>query len=886
MRSSPSNLSSRLALLVAACLPLASATAAFPQLKLEVVCQNQLYAPVTMVSPLDGSGRMMVGEQRGRIRIFRNGMLEPTPFLDLGAKLCTERAGYDERGLLGMAFHPGFSTSVSPGFRKFYIFYIANSPLAPGVTADPVDSREVISEFQVSATNPDVADLASERVLLTWDKPQFNHAGGGLEFGPDGYLYFTVGDGGSSQDNFAGHTGGSTTRPAGAMGNAQDLTKLFGKMHRIDPLGTNGPGGQYGIPADNPFAAGAGGARREIYAYGLRNTWRFSFDSRTGGTNRLIAADVGQGEVEEIDIITKGANFGWRNREGSFVPTFSTGAPAIVGTVTDPIAQYAHPGVIKGSPALPQYGVSVAGGYIYRGSAIPALVGKYVFGDYSVSTTAPNGPMLGLEETSPGVWAMSQLDILGSNPIGKYIYAFGQDQAGELYVLTNQIRAVTGVDPTTGFPSGAILKIVPVPTTTAVTLTATKDNTIFGGDLEQSLSNGAGDWFFAGSTDPSKNSGAVRRALVSWNLTSVPVGSTVATAAVTLKMDRTISPAYSFSLHKLNTAWGEGTANAAVQEGDGIAASATDATWLKPIFGQIPLWTNPGGDYVLTPSASLSVAAETNYTWSAPGLAKDATGWVNASTTNFGWLLKADQESVTTTGSGTAGQFTVTVADSIDLRDGMVVAGTGIGTAAKIATGGINTTTQVLTLTVANASAVSGSLIFAAPSAKRFAARTATLATARPKLALTYVPPPAAVTNHRKLWELAGYFTGQYINDNYDTDGDGITDGLEYAWGFLPRSSNLQSAGFSVNQAALATGGPVVITFRRDPLATDLTYRCQVSTDLQTWTTLTTSTAGGVPTGSGYVSEVVTDTPFRNVTVNDTVPLGSTRRLYRLQVLR
>lgn len=128
--------------LAAAAFPTAPSLAAFPQLKLELVCQNQLFAPVVMVSPVDGSGRMMVAEQRGRVRIFRNGMLEPGNFIDLGPKLCTERAGYDERGLLGLAFHPGFSNNASPGYRKFYVFYIANSPLAPGITTDPIASRD------------------------------------------------------------------------------------------------------------------------------------------------------------------------------------------------------------------------------------------------------------------------------------------------------------------------------------------------------------------------------------------------------------------------------------------------------------------------------------------------------------------------------------------------------------------------------------------------------------------------------------------------------------------------------------------------------------------------------------------------------------------------
>jgi glucose/arabinose dehydrogenase len=614
------------------------ADAAFPPLKLELVCDKQINSPVAMVSPGDGSGRMFVVDQRGKIRIFRNGMLEPGVFLDLGPKLVNERAGFDERGLLGLAFHPGYSQSASPGHRRFYVFYIAPSPNAPGTASNPVDSREVIAEYQVSIDNPDLADPASERVLLSFDKPQFNHNGGGLEFGPDGLLYFSVGDGGSSNDNNAGHTGGSSARPTNALGNAQDLTKWSGKIHRIDPLGNNGSTGQYGVPAGNPFAASPNGERPEIFAYGLRNPWRFSFDSRAGGTNRLFCADVGQGQVEEIDLIVSGGNYGWRNKEGAFFPSFSVNAPPLGGTIVDPIAQYAHPGVVIGAPALPEYGISVTGGYVYRGSAIPALAGKYVFADWSQSFGTPSGRMLGLEETSPGVFALSSLDILGGNPINRYIQGFGQDEAGELYVLTKTTQAVTAPDPTSGLPSGAIFKIVPVPPAQNLTLTTGKDNTIY--EEVVNNSNGAGAWIFAGSI----NSGPNRRALISFNLGNVPAGATVASASLTLKMDKTIAPAFAFSLHKLLADWGEGTANAAANEGDGVAASSTDATWLKPFFGQPATWDTPGADFATAKSATTTVNADANYSWSAPQMAYDVHAWMTAPTTNFGWLLKADDE--------------------------------------------------------------------------------------------------------------------------------------------------------------------------------------------------------------------------------------------------
>lgn len=869
-------------LALAICLCPLAAGAAFPQLKLEPVCENQIFAPVAMVSPLDGSGRMFISEQRGKIRIFRNGMLEPGTFLDLGAKLCAERAGYDERGLLGLAFHPGFSNAASPGYRHFYVFYIAPSPLAPGTTTNPVDSRTVLAEYQASAANPDVADLATERILLTFDKPQFNHAGGGLEFGPDGFLYFTVGDGGSSQDNNYGHTGGTNLKPTNAMGNAQDLTKLLGKMHRIDPLGTDGPGGQYGIPTDNPFATSPNGERPEIFAYGLRNTWRFSFDSRPGGTDRLFAADVGQGEVEEIDLITNGGNYGWRNMEGTFVPSFSVDAPAMSASATDPIAQYAHPGVVKGSPALPQYGVSVTGGYVYRGSAIPSLVGKYVFGDYSQSTTTPSGPMLGMEETSPGVFAVSFLNILGGNPIGRYIYGFGQDENGELYVLTAKTRSPSAPDPATGLPSGAIFKIVPVPATTAVTLSASKDNTIY---QESENSNGAGSWFFAGATD-SGNNGAVRRGLLAFNLSGIPAGATAASATLTLKMDRTVATAYAFSLHKLLADWGEGTANADLQEGTGAAASATDATWLKPFSGQSPTWAAAGGDFSATKSATTIVNAETNYSWAAPQMAYDLNGWLAAPATHFGWLLNADVESSVKTATGIFGQLTITVSPDTDgLVDGMAVKGTGIGLTAKIATGGINTATNVVTLTVTNSGAVSGSAYFAVPSAKRFASRQHATTASRPKLVVAYIPAP--VLSHRRAWEVANYFIGEYISDTADFDLDGIADGIEYAWGFSPKVKNSLTDGLSVNYSGLASGNPAIVTFRRDPLATDLTYELQASSDLATWTTLAQSVGGGVPTGIGYVGESVIagQSPYRNVVVSDTVPVGG-KRFFRMKITR
>ena len=428
-----------------------------------------------------------------------------------------------------------------------------------------------------------MADLSSERILLSFDKPQFNHNGGQLDFGPDGFLYLSTGDGGSSNDNNAGHTGGSATnpRPTNALGNSQDKTNWMGKIHRIDPLGTNGPGGQYGIPADNPFV-GVAGVREEIWAFGLRNPWRFSFDRTTG---RLFCADVGQGEIEEVDIIERGGNFGWRNREGTFIPTFSIDAPPLTGTVIDPIAMYAHPGVVKGTPPLPQLGVSITGGFLYRGAAIPAMQGKYIFGDYSQLGAEPRGILLGLEE-SAGTWSLSVLDIEGGNPIGRFIQAFGENEAGEIFIGGKSTVAVSALD--NGFPAGSLLQVVAVPAPVDVVLPASKDNSIYS---EGSFSNALGHGLFAGRTGTAPNR---RRALIKFDLSSVPAGSTIQSASLSLTITKSPNATNrTFAFHRLTRDWGEATSNAEGDEGAGAAATTGDATWAAPFHGTLPGWTTP-----------------------------------------------------------------------------------------------------------------------------------------------------------------------------------------------------------------------------------------------------------------------------------------------------
>ena len=434
-----------------------TSVAEFPQIMLEPISQNELTAPVGISNAGDGSNRLFVTEQRGAIRVFDNGSLLPDPLIDISSRLVPERPGFDERGLLGLAFHPNFGDVGEVGNDKFYVYYSAPQPNGnPDDPVNPVNHQSVVAEYAVNALNSNVADLNSERILLTFDQPQFNHDGGDLAFGPDNMLYILTGDGGGGGDNEPGHTGGGPNDPTGGLGNSQDRSNLLGNVLRIDPLGSNGPGGQYGIPSDNPFI-GEAGVREEIYAYGLRNPWRASFDDGPGGTNRMFIADVGQGDVEEINLLEAGANYGWRVKEGTF-DFDSTVTPDAGGPLTDPIAQYAHPNSENG---LPKIGLSVTGGVVYRGDD-PTLHGKYLFGDWSTGFRDPAGTLLGLEETEPGEFELSVLDVVGGNPLDEFILGFGLDENGEAYVATKSTLAPSelGAD---GLPTGAIYRIVSVP---------------------------------------------------------------------------------------------------------------------------------------------------------------------------------------------------------------------------------------------------------------------------------------------------------------------------------------------------------------------------------------------------------------------------------------
>jgi len=269
---------------------------------LQLVTDN-LVSPVAVAEPADGTKRLFIADQVGKIWIIgSDGKKLAAPFIDLSSKMVSLNPGYDERGLLGLAFHPDFKTN-----GKFYLFYTA-PPRAggpkPGATWDNLTR---ISEFAVSSTDANQANMGSERVLLEADHPYSNHNGGTIDFGPDGFLYISIGDGGNKDDVGNGHV--PDWYAANAGGNGQDIyANLMGNILRIDVNGS-----PYNVPADNPFVGTA--AKPEIYAYGFRNPYRFSFDM--GGSHSLLVGDAGQSLYEEIDLVIKGGNYGWNVKEGT-----------------------------------------------------------------------------------------------------------------------------------------------------------------------------------------------------------------------------------------------------------------------------------------------------------------------------------------------------------------------------------------------------------------------------------------------------------------------------------------------------------------------------------------------------------------------------------------
>lgn len=421
-----------------------------------------LGAPDYAINAPGDTDRLFVVDQAGALRVIQGGTLKPEPALDLQGRISTTfnpANPNDERGFLGLAFHPGFADPASPGFRTLYTY--SSEPIPAGTSPTYIAPngaaqgyRNVVAEWKMSAADPNVVDPSSHREVISFGKNANNHNGGTIAFGPDGYLYLGLGDGGNARD-----VGASHIEPGG---NAQNLSTPLGKMIRIDPLdpslttGSSDPtstNGQYRIPASNPFQQA--GQVPEAYALGFRNPYRFSFDRATG---ELIVADVGQGNIEEIDRVVPGGNYGWAVKEGSFPFDRTTGgigdtAPGTPAGLIDPIT---------GTLGTLEYdhddGIAIVGGFVYRGSAIPALYGKYVFGDLALVNLPPrvDGRLFYADLETGLIEEFLLPDFAnGKLPDGLTVHGFGEDGAGELYALVTNAPANAS--------AGIVYRIAPVP---------------------------------------------------------------------------------------------------------------------------------------------------------------------------------------------------------------------------------------------------------------------------------------------------------------------------------------------------------------------------------------------------------------------------------------
>lgn len=429
---------------------------------------------VGLVSPLKGvaapgdRNHLYIVDQPGQIWKVPVDADEPTdvrgkrPFLDARARLDMVTLGalgpntFDERGLLGLAFHPRYQQN-----GLFYTYVSVNnsgpatlpSTIPAGASAD---HQNVVAEWK----NTGDGKISGPRILLRVDWPQFNHDGGDLAFGPDGMLYISMGDGGGADDRDGQDFLGSPMIGHGNCGNGQNLGNPLGKIHRID-VDRRSPGKQYGIPKDNPFA-GKAGVVQEIFAYGLRNPYRMSFDRETG---RLYVGDVGQNDIEELDIIVSGGNYGWNLKEGTlFFNTngnadgFAEERPSREGcpepaNLIDPIAQYDNH----------HEGHSVIAGFVYHGRRLHDLNGNLIFGDYSRLFNLPSGPHnygrlfhIDPSRGGSGLLTIREFHITPSNAPNLAVLGWGEDAAGEVHVTGNVLGIPFG-------DGGVVLRLAPAP---------------------------------------------------------------------------------------------------------------------------------------------------------------------------------------------------------------------------------------------------------------------------------------------------------------------------------------------------------------------------------------------------------------------------------------
>lgn len=400
-----------------------------------------------------GSGdRLFVADQSGVLWVVDLATGDRGEFLSVSDRLVElgvfGPGTFDERGLLGVAFHPDYATngllytytsepwSGTPDF----------STIPPGSQAD---HHTVILEWHVP--NPGdpqaVVNPGSARELLRIDQPQFNHNAGALNFGHDGMLYISLGDGGGADDRDGEEFFGGPIIGHGLDGNGQNAENVLGTVLRIDPDGSNSANGQYGIPADNPFVDPVDPRIDEIFAFGFRNPFRFSFDMVSGD---LYLADVGQNDIEEVDVVTAGGNYGWNLKEGSFFFDPNDNDPGFVTDIDpgglpddliNPRAEYDH-----------DEGIAIIGGFVYRGSKIPVLAGRYVFGDWSLAFLANNGRLFYLDESDE----IMEFQLVGMSELGMSLQGFAQDADGEIYVLANSTGTPFG-------DTGVVLKITTKP---------------------------------------------------------------------------------------------------------------------------------------------------------------------------------------------------------------------------------------------------------------------------------------------------------------------------------------------------------------------------------------------------------------------------------------
>lgn len=408
-----------------------------PNVSLKLVASD-LTGPMVAVSPDDGTKRLFIVDQIGVTKILQSsGEIRSDLFLDLRNRLIQLSPRYDERGLLGLAFHPDFRNN-----GRLFVYY--SIPLRKGAP-DGWDHTNRLSEFRVSS-DPNKVDADSERVIMEVDWPSMNHNGGQIRFGPDGYLYVPMGDGGGANDIGTGHNHD--------IGNGQDINSYLGKIHRID---VDNPGDKpYRIPRDNPFTDDSN-TLPEIYAYGLRNPAYASFDPQSG---LLFVGNAGQELFESIYIIVKGGNYGWNIREGThcFDPDNSMHPPDRCRTagyrgepLIGPVIEVGH-----------DVGDVIIGGYVYRGKELPGFWGRYVFGDWT-NAEIGNGTLLvasppsdwnwkmpsspdDLTPSDVGMWTTLKINVMqvSNEKIKGYIRGFGEDWNRELYIMASQEMGPTG----------------------------------------------------------------------------------------------------------------------------------------------------------------------------------------------------------------------------------------------------------------------------------------------------------------------------------------------------------------------------------------------------------------------------------------------------------